>query len=248
MANAKRILIIDDDERLLRSLQTLLEPNGFEVLTLTGGEGAAEVIHNHNPDIILLDVMMEGEDGFSTLQRLRASFSIPVIMLTARGEDTDRIVGLEMGADDYLAKPFNPRELLARIKAVLRRNEGGMARKQEYSAPPSYAAFRGDYIELDGYSLDARRQVLSRQGKPVKLSTAEFYVLFTLMTHPGQILARDQLLMLAFSRDDYSSDRNIDVYISRLRRVLQKLGDSAERIRTVWGTGYCWVNGGDNAA
>lgn len=242
MESEKQILVVDDDSRYLESIQDFLQPHGFGVHTLSRGEQIMDAVREHAPDIILLDVMMPGEDGFSVLQRLRAQSRLPVIMLTARGEETDRIVGLELGADDYLAKPFSPRELLARIKAVLRRSadrESDSASGQP--APPYYAAFSGDCIDLDGYSLDARRQKLSRNGTSVKLSTAEFCLVFTLMTHPGQVLSREQIQLLAFSRGDYASDRNIDVYVSRVRSMLRTLGDSSDRVRTVWGTGYCWV-------
>lgn len=243
MKSVKNVLVVDDDMRLQESIRDFLEPHGFVVHALTGGADLQDAIRNHDPDIVLLDVMLPGEDGFSLLQRLRTHSAIPVIMLTARGEETDRVVGLELGADDYLAKPFSPRELLARIKAVTRRSASRSAGLHPVGqqSPPSYAAFNGDCIELDGFSLDARRQRLSRNDASVKLSTAEFCLLFTLMTHPGQVLSREQIQLLAFSKGDYASERNIDVYVSRIRGMLRDLGDSPERVRTVWGTGYCWV-------
>lgn len=240
----KRVLIIDDDARLNVSIQDFLQSHGYETRSLVDGASVFDETCRYDPHIILLDVVLPGEDGFSILRNLRTFSKVPVIMLTARGEDTDRIVGLELGADDYLPKPFNPRELLARIRAVLRRarqtpdpHEGV---ENSQSAAP-LAAFSADTLYLDEFILDARRQRLMRGDKSQKLSTAEFSILFTLMSHAGQVLTREQLLALAFSRDDYASDRNIDVYISRIRVMLRKMGEMETRVRTVWGTGYSWV-------
>ncbi|MDL2209391.1 response regulator transcription factor [Desulfovibrio sp. OttesenSCG-928-O18] len=247
MATSKKILVVDDDTRLVESIQDFLVPHGYAVHGIADGRHVVETIRKIEPGIVLLDVMMPDEDGFSVLQRLRAFSGIPVIMLTARGEEADRVVGLELGADDYLAKPFSPRELLARIKAVMRRTSSmtgvAAAQRESASAAPLYVAFKGDFVEQDGFSLNARNQELSKGGVSAKLSTAEYSLLFTLITHPGQVLTREQLQLLAFSKDDYVSERNIDVHISRIRTALRKLGDRPERVRTVWGTGYCWMQG-----
>ncbi|CAK7003045.1 MAG: Transcriptional regulatory protein OmpR [Desulfovibrio sp.] len=246
MTTSRKILVVDDDVRLIESIQDFLQPHGYTVHGITDGKNVIETIKKIDPGIVLLDVMMPEDDGFSILQRLRAVSGIPVIMLTARGEEADRIVGLELGADDYLAKPFSPRELLARIKAVLRRLGPRMGLAEQHAAAtattaPLYVAFTGDCIEQDGFTLNARSQELTKNGESAKLSTAEFSLTFTLMTHPGQVLTREQLQLLAFSKDDYASDRNIDVHISRIRAALRKLGDRPERVRTIWGTGYCWM-------
>jgi two-component system phosphate regulon response regulator OmpR len=243
MGASKKVLVVDDDLRLIESLRDFLNPHGYEVHGVTDTRHVTETIRKMDPAIVVLDVMMPEDDGFSLLQRLRTVSGIPVIMLTARGEEADKIVGLELGADDYLAKPFSPRELLARIKAVMRRSRPKVELADAASPPsaPFYVAFTGDCVEQDGFFLDARKQQLSKNDRSASLSTAEFNLTFTLMTHAGRVLTREQLQMLAFSKDDYANGRNIDVHISRIRGVLRKLDDKPERVRTVWGTGYCWM-------
>lgn len=242
---AKRILVVDDDPRLVESICDFLSPHGYAVHGLADGRHVVETIKRLEPNIVLLDVMMPEEDGFNVLQRIRATLGTPVIMLTARGEEADRVVGLELGADDYLAKPFSPRELLARIKAVTRRvapvNPLAAIDGVAQVSVPLYAAFRGEFIEQDAFTLRAKSRELFRNGAAVKLSTAEYSLLFTLMTHPGQVLTREQLQLLSFRKGDHASDRNIDVHVSRIRTALGKLGDSPERVRTVWGMGYSWM-------
>ena len=245
MATEKKVLVIDDDPRLIESIRDFLQPHGYAVTGLADGKNAVDTIKKLDPCIVLLDVMMPEEDGFTVLQRIRAALTTPVIMLTARGEEADRVVGLELGADDYLAKPFSPRELIARMKAVMRRtisvNGPGLNIAATQVSVPLYAAFRGEYLEQGALRLLARKHELSRNGVSVKLSTAEYSLLFTLMTHPDQVLTREQLQLFSFRKGDYLSDRNIDVHISRIRAALQKLGDTPERVRTIWGTGYSWA-------
>ena len=245
MAKEKKILVVDDDPRLAESIRDFLQPHGYAVHALADGKHVVEKIKELAPCIVLLDVMMPEEDGFTVLQRIRANLGTPVIMLTARGEEADRVVGLELGADDYLPKPFSPRELIARIKAVTRRvvpeNTPGLAAAVTRSPVPLYASFRGEYLEQGALRLIPRKHELSRGGASVKLSTAEYSLLFTLMTHPDQVLSREQLQLFSFPKGDYLSDRNIDVHISRIRAALQKIGDTPERVRTVWGTGYSWA-------
>lgn len=237
-----RILSVDDDERLQGVVREFLENYDYSVHTLQSGKGLAEEIERIKPDLLLLDVMMPGDDGFTVLRSLRESSRIPVIMLTACGDDTDRIIGLEIGADDYLAKPFNPRELLARIKAVLRRSsawgEGG-------AGGPAEAAEHGPGIIRQGsFTLDAKRQSLARGENSINLSTTEYRILHSFMSHAGEVLSRDRILSLVFGDDHYVCDRNIDVYISRIRGILRKLGEEDSRIRTAWGSGYSWVKEG----
>jgi len=229
----QRVLMIDDDERLQSVVREYLESHGLAVSTLGSGKGLAEALEGEKPDLLLLDVMLPGDDGFTILRTLRAHSKIPVIMLTACGDETDRIVGLEIGADDYLGKPFNPRELLARIKAVLRRvTDTGNTEK------PSPAE---GVIQLDGFILDEKRQRLTRGDAGVDLSFTEFRILHAFMSRPGEVLSREKVLSLVFGEDHYVCDRNIDVYISRIRAILKKLGEEDTRIRTVWGAGYSWV-------
>lgn len=246
---AKKILIIDDDDRLQGALKDFLAPNGYEVHSMTSGKAVRERTDLYKPDLVILDVMLPSEDGFSVLRRIRTSSLVPVIMLTARGEDTDRIVGLEMGADDYLPKPFNPRELLARIRAVLRRsdqakNDPDSVEREGRDASAGYSpgdAYSLGSIEQGIYVLDARRQAISRGGEWLPLSTAEFCILRAFLSHPNKVLERELLMQLSFGKDGTANTRNIDVYISRLRGMLRQLGEQSVRIRTVWGAGYCWI-------
>lgn len=230
-----RVLMVDDDERLQSVVREFLENHGFAVSTLSSGKSLSEAIQAGRPDILLLDVMLPGDDGFTILRTLRAKSKIPVIMLTACGDETDRIVGLEIGADDYLGKPFNPRELLARIRAVLRRSSDKDDREEKT------AAGTDGLIHLDGFTLDEKRQRLSHGEASVDLSFTEFRILDAFMSRPGEVLSREKVLSLVFGDDHYVCDRNIDVYISRIRGILRKLGEEETRIRTVWGAGYSWV-------
>jgi len=245
MDSAKKILIIDDDKRLHERVREFLQANRYECASLMGGGAVLETLDVFRPDIVLLDVMMPGEDGFSVLLKIRGESKVPVLMLTARGEDTDRIIGLELGADDYLAKPFNPRELLARIRAVLRRSEPleNTRDKDEVddSSSALHVAFSSGMIRRGSYILDTKRQTLTFGSTTTSLSTAELCLLHAFMTRAGTVLSRDQLMVLAFGSDEHSTARSIDVHISRLRALLRDLGETASRIRTVWGSGYCWI-------
>ena len=227
---AKYILLIDDDEPLRELVTEYLQGYGFTVDTLPDGVKAVETVAAKTPDLIILDVMMPGPDGFEVLQKLRAHSPVPVIMLTAKGDDADRIVGLEMGADDYLPKPFNPRELLARIRAVLRRAENQSPGEVKLSS-----------LEAGGLVLDMSRQELCIGNERKGLSYTEARLLGTLMGRPDTIFSRDELMNLVWSRDFEAYDRNIDVHISHLRSLLKPYPEHAARIRTIWGTGYLFV-------
>ncbi len=184
--------------------------------------------------MIILDIMLPKRDGLEVLKEIRMEFSVPVIMLTAKGEDADRIVGLELGADDYLPKPFNPRELLARIKAVLRRlpdRDRSKARRDENM-----------FIEAGGLMLNKAKQTLLVEDKEVELSSTEYKLLEALMENPNKVMSRDQLMNLARGRDFMAFDRSIDVHISKLRGKLEPDPRSPQRIKTVWGTGYMFVD------
>ena len=183
-------------------------------------------------DLLVLDLMLPGEDGLSLIRKLRATSAIPVIMLTAMGEDADRIVGLEMGADDYLPKPFNPRELLARIKAVLRRINP--------LRPPGAAV--GDVARFDGWILElGPRRLLSPTGDEIELSTGEYELLHAFITHPRRVLSRDQLLDLARGRSAVPFDRSIDIQVMRLRRKIEADPKEPRLIKTVRGGGYIFA-------
>lgn len=230
---AEKVLLVDDDKKLRNLLKEYLEGYGYRVLTLVDGSAVPETIKKESPDIVILDVMMPVKDGLDVLREIRMTFAIPVIMLTAKGEATDRIVGLELGADDYLPKPFDPRELLARIKAVLRRG-----------LPTEEAA--GDeslIINAGGLALNRAKQTLMVEDKEVELSSTEYKLLEALMAHPNTVLSRDRLLNLARGRDFMAFDRSVDVHISKLRAKLDAYPRFRKIIKTVWGTGYMFVDG-----
>ena len=227
----KKLLLVDDDEKLLKLVKEYLEGYGFQVLTLPDGSTVMRTIAAKSPDMLILDIMLPGKDGLDILKEVRTEYSVPIIMLTAKGEDADRIVGLELGADDYLPKPFNPRELLARVRAVLRR-------------PPRLgdAETKVDkLIRVGGMSLNTARQALLVEGREVELSSTEYKVLEVLMKHPNIVMTRDQLMTLARGRDFMAFDRSIDVHISKLRAKLKSFPNYRKCIKTVWGTGYMFV-------
>ena len=229
----KIVLLVDDDEKLLKLVKEYLEGYGFQVLTLTDGSAIMKAISAKSPDIVILDIMLPGRDGLAVLKEVRTEHAVPVIMLTAKGDDADRIVGLELGADDYLPKPFNPRELLARIKAVLRRSplfDETEARKS-----------KSKLIKVGGIILNIAKQTLIVDNKEVELSSTEYKVLEALMRHPNVVMTRDQLMTLARGRDFMAFDRSIDVHISKLRAKLKASPKYGKSIKTVWGTGYMFV-------
>ncbi len=227
-------LIVDDDVKLRKLLQEYLEGYNFKVLTLPDGENVLETIKTKSPDIVILDIMLPKTDGLEILKQIRYDFSLPVIMLTAKGEDTDRIIGLELGADDYLPKPFNPRELLARMKAVLRR--GNADGKQKGNKQKDIL------VKAGGIVLNRAKQTIVVDGREEELSTTEFKLLEVLMENPNTVLNRDQLMNAARGRDSMAFDRSIDVHISKLRVKLKSISDSHEHIKTVWGTGYKFID------
>jgi two-component system phosphate regulon response regulator OmpR len=228
-----KLLIVDDDEKLCKLLKEYLEGYGFKILMLSDGLFVTKTIQKEYPDLIILDIMLPKKDGLDVLKEIRSESSVPVIMLTAKGEDADRIVGLELGADDYLPKPFNPRELLARIKAVLRRG-----RTQEQT---SANKDKTDLIKAGGLILRTTEQILLVGNNEVALSTAESKIMETLMKHPNTALSRDRLMTLARGRDFMAFDRSIDVHISNLRSKLSAYPNFRNCIKTVWGSGYMFV-------
>jgi len=226
------ILIVDDDDKLRELLVEYLEEYGYKVHTLPSGMECAKTVRNIHPSVVVLDVMMPGKDGLEVLRELRTESTVPVIMLTAKGEDTDRIVGLELGADDYMAKPFNPRELLARIKAILRRLEaaGDNANEQDTT-----------FIEAGGLTLSLSKQTLLVEGNELELAATEFRLLKVLMSNADKALTRDDLMDMVWDKDFSAYDRSIDVHISKLRSQLKQYAQHEKRIKTVWGTGYMFV-------
>jgi two-component system OmpR family response regulator len=231
---APHILVVDDHRDIRETLAKYLGRQGYRVSTAEDAKAARRVLQTAAIDLVVLDIMMPGEDGLSLCRDLRAQGAIPIILLTAMTEDTDRIVGLEIGADDYVTKPFNPRELLARIKAVLRRAN---------SLPPAAERLDRQRVRFGEWAFDPLRRELfdERAGVVVPLGTAEAMLLSAFVRHPGIVLSRDQLLDLARGREAQLFDRSIDNLVSRLRR---KLGDDPKRPRyivTHWGGGYSFV-------
>jgi len=232
-ATTPKILVIDDDPRLRDLLVRYLSEQGFAVQALPDAREIDKKLQRDPPHLVVLDLMLPGEDGLAVCRRLRGSGeTVPVIMLTAKAEDIDRIVGLEMGADDYLPKPFNPRELVARINAVLRRHTERLA--------PGAPAVEGK-ITFGPYRLDLTTRTLTRGDDVVPLTTGEFGLLKVLATHPRQPLAREKLMMLARGRDHDVFDRAIDVQVSRLRKLIEADPSTPRYIQTVWGFGYVFV-------
>ncbi len=234
MAELKtRILVVDDDLRMRDLLVRYLGGEGYEVKAAAEAAAMDKLLARERYDLVVLDLMLPGEDGLAICRRLRAQGAAPaIIMLTAKGDDVDRIVGLEMGADDYLPKPFNPRELLARINAVLRRKA---------PAGPPGAPAEGGSLRFGEFELNLSTRTLTRAGKPVSLTTGEFSVLKVLAQHPRQPLSRDKLMELARGREYEVFDRSIDVQISRLRKIVEADPAHPRHIQTVWGFGYVFV-------
>lgn len=221
-----RVLIVDDDAEICRLLRSYLGRYGLEVLTAGDGVHMRRLLETRLPDIVLLDIMLPGEDGLTLCREIRAQRNIPIILLTALAEESDRVVGLEMGADDYLVKPFSTRELLARIRAVLRRSQDQI---------DVHRADNVDRYAFSGWSLaPGRRELFDPEGVLISLSGGEFDLLLAFVRHPETILSRDRLLELTKARPAQAFDRSIDVQISRLRRKLR----DPELIKTVRGGGY----------
>ena len=229
--NQEHILVVDDDAGLRSLLEQYLTSQGYTVTCAADGAKMDEELTRISPDLVILDLMMPGEDGLSIARRLRASTAFPIIMLSARGEDIDRIVGLEVGADDYMPKPFNPRELLARIRAVLRRKQ----------AAPTAEAAANNIDSCGPFSLDLDAQRLLRESEEIPITTAEFAILRIFVEHPNRVLTRDSLMDMikGYERDPF--DRSIDVRVTRLRRKIEPDPANPVFIRTVWGQGYLFA-------
>lgn len=232
METNSHILVVDDDREIRDLLSRFLERNGLRVSVAREEREMRKVMQDAAIDLVILDAMLPGKNGFTICRELRAAGSLPIIMLTAAGDETDRIVGLEMGADDYVAKPFNPRELLARIRAVLRRA----------TEPGRAVAAPGGTLRFAGWALDVgRRRLFSPEGALVTLSTGEFDLLLAFAERPQRVLSRDQLLDIARGRGPVPFDRSVDVQVSRLRRKIEVDPKAPELIATVRGGGYVFT-------
>jgi len=230
MEHTDHILVVDDDAEIRGLLCDYLRKNGYHATAVADGKAMWAERARHAVDLIVLDIMLPGEDGLTLCRRLRAESDTPVIMLTARGEETDRIVGLEIGADDYLAKPFSPRELLARVKSVLRRYR---------SMPNNLRADEAHKVRFAGWTLDTvARHLVSADGVITSLSGSEYQLLRILLSHPNQVLTRDQIMLHAKGRETDPLERTVDLQVSRLRHRLGDDLDEPRIIKTVRGQGY----------
>jgi len=225
-----RLLLVDDEQALREPLASYLERQGFTVRQAESAAVARAILAEEAPDLVLLDIMMPGEDGLSLCRHLTEARAIPTIFLTARGEATDRIVGLEIGADDYVVKPFEPRELVARIRSVLRRAQRGAALPEAQAAE--------DFL-FDEWRLDPlKRRLIAPDGAVVAISSVEFRLLLAFVEHPRQVLHRDRLLDMVQGREAHLFDRAVDNQVSRLRRKIELDSRNPQLIQTVWGGGY----------
>ena len=222
-ARRKTLLIIDDDERLCSLLATFLSRHGYELLSANNGEADLRLIRDRNPRLVILDLMLPGRDGFEICRDIRKQSRIPVIMLTARGDITDRVVGLELGADDYLPKPFEPRELVARIQSVLRRTEPGVPTEK---------------LKVGALELDPAARSFRLKGKSVELSTMEFDLLELFLRNPRRVLTRDWIMDQLRGQDWEAFDRSIDIAVSRLRAKIEEDAKNPRYLKTVRKKGY----------
>lgn len=230
----ERILVIDDDKELCSLLATYLKPEGLEVEEAHNGKMGIEMAFSKKYSLLVLDVMLPGRlNGINVLQQIRAKTAMPILMLSARGDDIDRIVGLEMGADDYLPKPFNPRELLARIRTILRRSISG---PQEIIEVANAVRYKVGDVEVD-----CGTRVAYCANEPVKLTAVEFHLLEVLIQNAGQAVTRDKLTQEVLERTLSPYDRSVDVHISRLRKKLGHRSSGTERIKTIRGSGYIYT-------
>ncbi len=233
MNSGPHILIVDDHREIRDLVSRALGKDGFRVSTAEDGKAMRKVLADARIDLIVLDLMLPGEDGLSLCRALRADSDIPIIMLTAKGDEVDRVIGLEMGADDYLPKPFGSRELIARIRAVLRRN---------HAREPAAAKDKPKRFRFERWVFDVdRRELLGPDGVAVPLSTGEFDLLLALVEHPQRTLSRDQLLDLARHRAANAFDRSVDTQVSRLRKKIERDPAEPTLIKTVWGGGYIFT-------
>src|SRR5450830_93309 len=233
----KKILVVDDDVRLRELLQRYLTEQGFSVKVATDAKEMDAILATETFDMLVLDLMLPGEDGLSICRRIRGSGTmLPIVMLTARGDEVDRIIGLEMGADDYLPKPFNPRELLARINSVMRRQERNL---------PSAPSRQTETVTFGDLVFDLSTRTLHKNGEPITITSGEYALLKVFVDHPRQPLSRDRLMQLARGRELDVFDRSIDVQVSRLRRLIEADPAHPRYLQTMWGFGYVFIPDGE---
>jgi two-component system OmpR family response regulator len=239
MDTNEHILVVDDDTEICASLDSYLSKNGYRVSSLNSGDGLTELLETGDIDLLILDLMLPGKDGLELTNEVRRGFDLPVIMLTGRGDDIDRIIGLEMGADDYLPKPFNPRELLARIRAVLKRAQRNMSEAGD-TDPEESTIYQIGELELD----TGPRRLTTSDGQVVSLTDGEYQLMLAFVSHPNRVLSRDYLLDLTRDRDFAPFDRSIDIQVSRLRRKIEPDPKQPRYIRTIRNGGYIFNSDG----
>ena len=222
-----RVLIVDDEPMVTEVVERYLQREGYSVRTAADGRAALEIYAESRPHLVVLDLMLPQIDGMEVCKRIREHARTPVIMLTARGDEMDRIAGFAMGADDYLAKPFSPRELVARVKAVLRRTYDG-------------ALVPGERVVSGNVSVDPRSRTVEANGQPVDLTTREFDLLLYLASHPAEVFTREQLLERVWNYEWYGDASTVTVHVRRLRMKVEPDADNPRHIKTVWGVGYKW--------
>jgi DNA-binding response OmpR family regulator len=227
-ASGSHLLVVDDDRETRELLSLYLGQQGFDVAVVEDGKAMDAWLADNTTDLVILDLMLPGEDGLSIARRLQSDHDLPIVMISARGEELDRIVGLEVGADDYLPKPFNPRELLARVRAVLRRSVTSDALPRE----------RGKQYQFSEFRFDGEKRILYRGTEEVVLSRAEFELLQVFVKRPNRVLSRDQIMDWLSGGDRDPFDRSIDVRVTRLRHKIEDDPSDPKLIRTVWGVGY----------
>ncbi len=245
--NTPQVWIVDDDAEIRDLLSTYLTQNGFEVGTVPDGATLREKLELSQPNVIVLDLMMPGEDGLSLTRHIKSNFEIPILMLSARGEEMDRIIGLEVGVDDYLSKPFGPRELLARLRALLRRSSA--SREPELHAPHHGRAqdSHAEVLSFGPYHLHVGARIFKRNQETIELTTAEFELLEAFIRRPHRVLSRDTLISLLKGFDRDAFDRSIDNRVTRLRKKIESNASAPSYIKTVRGEGYLFNPDGEKA-
>jgi two-component system OmpR family response regulator len=231
----KHILVVDDDRAIRDSLKRYLNDHDFQAHCAPDGGTMNRLLAKHTFDLVILDLMLSGEDGLALARQIRGKSDLPIIMLTGKGDEIDRIIGLEMGADDYLPKPYNPRELLARIKSVLRRADKTWLVTQDDASPGKVAHFEGWELDL------AKRKLSSPKGKPIDLTSGEFDLLSAFVRHPQRVLSRERLLDYAGGHARFPFDRSVDIQVMRLRRKIEVNSQDPELIKTVRSVGYTFT-------
>jgi two-component system OmpR family response regulator len=234
VTNNKQVLVIDDDQDIRELLAEYLSKNNFDVITAEDGLEMGKKLLVYQPDLIILDIMLPGDDGFILCQRIRQTSHVPIIMLTANSDEMDRVLGLEIGADDYIAKPFSPRELLARIKALLRRTQ--------FASEVSQLTAKARYLLFSNWKLDTKQHLLINENKDeISLTGADFQLLTLFLDNANSAISRDQICQALHGRDAFANERGIDVHVSRLRQCLKDDAKSPKIIKTIRGAGYIFI-------